>query len=131
MAHAGSKQDYRLFLTMLREMREAAGITQVALAARLRNSQSFVSKCERGERRLDFVEWLVFCEAIGAGSGAFLKRFLDRRDAPHGLAPATAGSASRRRKGRQADPLSYRKTLHNRNVKGKRKKRTVMRPYRR
>lgn len=131
MAHAGSKQDYRLFLAILREMREAAGITQVALAARLHSSQSFVSKCERGERRIDFVEWLVFCDAIGAGPGAFLKRFLAHRDAPQGLASATAGSALRRRKGRQDDSLSCRKTLHKRNVKNKRKKRTIMRPYRR
>ncbi len=47
---------YRLFLTRLREARRAAGLTQAEVAAKLRRPQSFVSKCESGERRVDMVE---------------------------------------------------------------------------
>lgn len=41
------------------------GITQAELAVRLGETQSFVSKVERGERRLDVLEFLSFCEALG------------------------------------------------------------------
>ena len=48
---------------MLRTARKEAGITQVALAKRLRTRQQFVSKYESGERRLDIIEFLdVACE---------------------------------------------------------------------
>lgn len=51
---------YRLFLTRLREARLAAGLTQMQAAAKLRRPQSFVSKCESGERRVDVVELTEF-----------------------------------------------------------------------
>jgi len=53
---------YRLFLTRLREARQAAGLTQVQVAAKLRRPQSFVSKCESGERRVDVVELVAFAQ---------------------------------------------------------------------
>ena len=56
---------YKCLLERLRERRRAAGMTQAQLAARLQQTQSFVSKCERGERRLDVVELGAFCRAIG------------------------------------------------------------------
>ena len=48
--------EYAAVLALLREGREAAGLTQVQLAKRLKQSQSFVSKVEVGERRLDVVQ---------------------------------------------------------------------------
>lgn len=39
-----------------------AGLTQVQVAAALGKHQSFVSKCESGERRVDIIELLVFAE---------------------------------------------------------------------
>ncbi len=53
---------YRLFLTRLREARRAAGLTQAEVAVKLRRPQSFVSKCESGERRVDVVELQVFAQ---------------------------------------------------------------------
>ncbi len=53
---------YRLFLTRLREARLAAGLTQTDVAARIRRPQSFVSKCESGERRVDVVELHEFAQ---------------------------------------------------------------------
>jgi len=55
--------EYTLFLGVLRAVREEAGITQQEIAARLGATQSFVSKCERGERRLDIVELRAWCSA--------------------------------------------------------------------
>ena len=42
------------------------------LGKRLGQSQSFISKCERGERRLDVVELRFFCTALGVELQAFL-----------------------------------------------------------
>jgi transcriptional regulator with XRE-family HTH domain len=68
---------YRLFLRHLRAARKTAGVTQVELAKRLRETQSFVSKCERGERRIDVIELRAFCRAIGISFAEFIQR-LDR-----------------------------------------------------
>jgi transcriptional regulator with XRE-family HTH domain len=53
---------YRRFRDHLREARKLAGLTQEEAARRLGKPQSFVSKCESGERRVDFVELLAFVE---------------------------------------------------------------------
>lgn len=47
---------YEAFLRRLREARKQANLTQAEVAERLGKPQSFVSKVETGERRLDFVE---------------------------------------------------------------------------
>ena len=47
---------YREFLDRLRAARHEAGLTQEEAGRRLRKPQSFVSKCESGERRVDVVE---------------------------------------------------------------------------
>lgn len=60
-----TSQDYRVFLRELRAARKRSGLTQVTLAEKLGETQSFVSKCERGERRLDVIELRTFCRAFG------------------------------------------------------------------
>ncbi len=55
-----SSAAYKLFLRRLREARLAAGLTQVQVADKLHQPQSFVSKCESGERRVDVVELMEF-----------------------------------------------------------------------
>lgn len=47
---------YKNFLARLIEARKQAGLTQVEVAKRLGKAHSFISKCELGERRVDFVE---------------------------------------------------------------------------
>lgn len=51
-----NRPEYRRFLARLRAARQQAGLTQAEVAKRLRRPQSFVSKCEAGERRVDVVE---------------------------------------------------------------------------
>ena len=47
---------YRKFLLRLRQARREAGLNQTQVARKLSRPQSFISKVESGERRLDFVE---------------------------------------------------------------------------
>ncbi|MBZ5563616.1 MAG: helix-turn-helix domain-containing protein [Acidobacteriia bacterium] len=56
MKDAAHRQRYRNFLERLRQARHDAGLTQVDVARRLRRPQSFISKCESGERRIDVIE---------------------------------------------------------------------------
>lgn len=58
---------------ILIEKRSAAGLTQVALAKLLRRPQSFVSKYETGERRLDVIELIEVSEALGADPAAIVR----------------------------------------------------------
>ena len=57
--------EYGVVVRLLREARERAGVTQVELAKKLKQSQSFVSKCERGECRLDLIQLRTVLEALG------------------------------------------------------------------
>lgn len=56
---------HRELLRRLTEVRTNAGLTQQELARRLRRHQSFVAKYEGGERRIEVVEFIQICRAIG------------------------------------------------------------------
>ena len=49
-------------------------MSQYAMADRLATTQSWISKCERGERRLDVVELRQFCVAMGVEADVFMQR---------------------------------------------------------
>jgi transcriptional regulator with XRE-family HTH domain len=66
---------YATFLKAFREARRHQGITQVDLAERVGETQSFISKCERGERRIDLVELWTFCAAMDITLNEFVSRF--------------------------------------------------------
>ena len=55
---------YVKLLRILSGARKTAGISQAVLAERLDCLQTFVSKYERGERRLDLVEFLDIATAL-------------------------------------------------------------------
>lgn len=55
-------------------MRLEAGFTQVQTAEKLGKPQSFVSKCESGERRVDVVEFVAFCSAYQTDPSKFLRK---------------------------------------------------------
>lgn len=54
--------------------REKSGITQQELAERLRRHQSFVAKYEGGERRLEVIEFVQVCRAIGVKPEQVLRK---------------------------------------------------------
>ena len=60
---------------LLREHRERAGLRQSDVADRLSKKQSFVSKYESGERRIDYLEIRQICAAIGIDVVAFIQEY--------------------------------------------------------
>ena len=60
------------------EVRKGQGVTQVQLAAKLGKPQSHISKVERGERRLDVVEFTRWIDAIGGSPPTVYQTLLNR-----------------------------------------------------
>lgn len=56
---------YKRFREALVGARLSKKLSQAQLAAKIRRPQSFISKYERGERRLDVIEFLQVTEALG------------------------------------------------------------------
>lgn len=71
--------DYQLFVALIIEARRAAGLTQSELSQKINKPQSFISKYERAERRLDFVEVITICEALQLNPFTFLTHFMEKR----------------------------------------------------
>jgi transcriptional regulator with XRE-family HTH domain len=61
-------------LNQLRALRLEKGLNQGDLARILGETQSWVSKCERGEHRLDVMELRTFCMAMGTPLVEFIQR---------------------------------------------------------
>jgi transcriptional regulator with XRE-family HTH domain len=76
-------REYAVLLELLRETRRAAGVTQVQLAERIGESQSHLSKLERGEVRLDLIQMRTICRALGTTLPAFAAE-LEKRLAARG-----------------------------------------------
>lgn len=70
--------EYAVMLALLREAREAAGLTQVQLAKRLKQSQGFVSKVEVGERRLDLIQLRTICRCLKTSLPEFVTMLEER-----------------------------------------------------
>jgi DNA-binding XRE family transcriptional regulator len=72
-----------IFRKLLKELRIERDYTQAQVASRLGEPQSYVSKYETGERRLDFVETALVCEALGIGIEVFAAEYSARRTRGH------------------------------------------------
>ena len=66
------RKEYKILLRLLYEKRMSAGLKQEELARKLGVHQSFISKTENGERRLDLVELSDYCEALGTDLLVFI-----------------------------------------------------------
>ncbi len=70
--------EYLTMRRLLQEYRRLAKLTQAELAQRVDETQSYVSKVERGERRLDLVQLQFFCSALGISLRDFVASFEQR-----------------------------------------------------
>ena len=61
---------------LLRQVRLDAGLTQAQLAIQIGQTQSYVSKYENGEQRLDLIELEAVCDAASISLSDFVERYL-------------------------------------------------------
>lgn len=78
-------EDYTKFRRLLIEARTRAGLTQAELAAKLSRHQSYVSNYERGQRRVDVLEFLLITEALGVDPCELLAQIVAARRADGAL----------------------------------------------
>jgi transcriptional regulator with XRE-family HTH domain len=77
MSRSVFSEPYEVLLQALVEGRRSAGLRQADLAELLGKPQSFVSKYETGERRLDVVELLVVSRSIGLDPHILIERIAE------------------------------------------------------
>ncbi|WP_459556771.1 helix-turn-helix domain-containing protein [Lacunimicrobium album] len=70
--------EYEALLELLKELRKQSGLSQIDLAAKLGQTQSFVSKVERGDRRLDVIQLRTICHVLGQTLPKFVQQ-LEKR----------------------------------------------------
>jgi len=69
-----AEKQYQRFRDLITEARRSAGLTQVEVAARLKQNQSYVSKYESGVRRLDVVEYIQVAKAVGIDPAELIRK---------------------------------------------------------
>lgn len=57
--------DYQKLTNWLKSQREAQGLSMRELGDRMNISHSFIGKVEQRERKLDVIEYLAYCDALG------------------------------------------------------------------
>ena len=70
---------YSTFRDLLIEARKKSGLTQVELSQQLSKPQSFVSKYESGERRLDLIEFLEIADVLNINPNNFITDLLNSK----------------------------------------------------
>jgi len=83
-------QQYEAFVERLKVARLEAGCSQTELARRLGKPQSYVSKVEAKQRRLDMVEYAYWVQALGIDGVSLFERLV------HEIASPTPTSTRRR-----------------------------------
>jgi transcriptional regulator with XRE-family HTH domain len=67
--------EYKLLIQKLKQIRLSSNLTQVALAKKLKLDQTYVSKYENRERRLDAIELRTVCKALKLNFVEFIAEF--------------------------------------------------------
>lgn len=68
-------RQYTIFRDLLTQAREDVGMTQVQVAAKLGKPQSYVSKYESGDRRLDVTEFVQIADLLSLDISGFLDQY--------------------------------------------------------
>ena len=72
MGRTIQSKEYGVIIEKLQQARLDIGLTQVDVAKKLKRPQSYVSKCEAGEQRIDILELKKFAELYKKDVGYFL-----------------------------------------------------------
>lgn len=70
--------DHRHLVAVLTEARQESGLTQAELAKRVGKDQTFISIIERGQRRVDVLEFVALARAMGADPVQLFERVTSR-----------------------------------------------------
>ncbi len=73
MAKSIYSNEYKNVVKNLKEARSALGLTQVEVSEKLKKPQSYISKIERGERRVDVAELSVLAKIYKKSLDFFVK----------------------------------------------------------
>ncbi|MGM3309440.1 helix-turn-helix domain-containing protein [Anabaena sp. WFMT] len=80
MSKSVFSKKYHRFRQLLIQARKVAKLTQSELSEKLSRPQSYVSKYERGERRLDLIEFLEVAEVLEVEPATFIKQLLEDKE---------------------------------------------------
>lgn len=72
MKHSVHSREYKKFRERLKQARIELDLSQTEVADRIGQLQAYVSKCEKGERRVDVIELLEFATVYGKGVDFFV-----------------------------------------------------------
>jgi len=70
-----NRKEHKTLLEQLYRLRLSSGLRQCDLADKLNAPQSFISKIESGERRIDLIELRDICIALGSNLTEFINEF--------------------------------------------------------
>jgi transcriptional regulator with XRE-family HTH domain len=72
------RQKYEFLRAELKKARLGSDILQKDLAKILKKPQSYISKVESGERSLDVIEFVEYCNGLGLEPSKWLKKLVDK-----------------------------------------------------
>lgn len=75
MSNVKVKHDRERLAELLRQLRVEAKLRQVDMAAKLDEPQSYVSRYESAEQRLDLIELRLICKVLGITLAELIERF--------------------------------------------------------
>ncbi len=70
-------KNYDIFVKIIKMARLKSEMTQVELAKKLKVQQSFISKYENNERKLDVLEFIKICQIISIRPTDIIREFLN------------------------------------------------------
>ena len=72
-----SSPSYRAAVGVIVEARKRAGLTQRALAERIKRPYTVIANIERGERQIDVVEFVAIARALGISETDLMRKLAD------------------------------------------------------